>query len=216
MKVGLLLLSAVLILPSCIRAQENWMPCAFGNCLTGPQLDQYVARLFKKYSPCAKATQPFQIDDVRLTSPGQIPPEQSRQFKLMFSQAGVDVYAVRIGKQWTSVLIIFQDEKSRRAFIRLLVSAVALSWNQEPTINLKYVTLEFSWVTQHTEPEPFILNATFYAPIACYSRKLYQETLASSVIGGYVNASPQYILDPNEVVLYKAAVEFNRMRRQKE
>ena len=83
------------------------------------------------YQPCVQATQPLRVPDqidldepVDFSSSEEPPP----QFTFLFSEHGVDVYAVRTNKFGPAgydrlALLVFQDDKFRRDVLRGYISA---------------------------------------------------------------------------------------------
>jgi len=63
--------------------------------------------------------------------PGEMGSEPSQKFIFMFSQDGVDVFAIRTGDSsptW-SALLVFQEEQTRQEYVRSFIGAGAVSWN---------------------------------------------------------------------------------------
>lgn len=188
----------------------------------------YTAGLVDASVPCAEATQHLQVPEgIQLALPGQSDSEPLRNFLFMFSQDGVDVYAVGTGNPPTyqrSALLVFQDDKTRREYLKSFVGSGAVSWEYfetslgrqdwKPIMNLKYATFDFSW-RQSKPPQPLLTHAVFYAPLDCNSQTTFPNALPSSAIGAYTNMSPADAIDPSNTAVYRAAVELQKLDLQK-
>jgi hypothetical protein len=135
------------------------------------------------YHPCVEATQRLRVpEQVDLDLPGDFSSakEPSPQFTFLFSDQGIDVYAVRTNKFGPAgyhrlALLVFQDEKVRREILRSYITSGLVQWaysdagtqDWKPVVNFKYVTLDFAWSHRETGWEPWVQTTVFYAPPAC-------------------------------------------------
>ena len=171
------------------------------------------------YQPCPEATQrvliPEQID---LDLPGDFssPERPSPQFTFLFSEHGIDVYAVRTNKFGPAgynplALLVFQDEKVRREMLRSYIASGLIHWaysdtgtqDWKPIVNFKYLTLDFGWSHGETGWEPWVQSTVFYAPPACDSVSEPAGSRPSSMIGVYIAPSPVAL--PHDSLRYRVA-----------
>jgi hypothetical protein len=220
---------------------EAPLETTMGSSQPGP-FEAYAAGLIETYAPCAKATQHLQVpEDIHLAKVYEGPSELLQKFIFMFSQDGVDVYAVRARKSspvWNtgtnkwgppeyrwSALLVFQEEKARREYLKSFIGAGSISWfpsynNQsqqdwKPVMSLKHAMFDYGWLGDSQSPKshPVLENTAFYAPLECYSHAPSPNTLASSEIGDSTGSTP--MLDPRNGLLYRAAVELAKLQTQK-
>ena len=151
--------------------------------------------------------------------------EPPPQFTFLFSEHGVDVYAVRTNKFGPAgydrlALLVFQDEKVRREVLRSYITSGLVKWaysdtggqDWKPIVNFKYVTLDFGWFQRQTGWEPSVQSAVFYAPPACDSVSEPSGARPSSVIGVYISASPSDL--PHDSLRYRAAQALRKFQMQ--
>jgi hypothetical protein len=171
------------------------------------------------YQPCPQATQPLRVpEQIDLDEPADFSSskEPPPQFTFLFSEHGVDVYAVRTNKFGPAgydrlALLVFQDEKVRRDVLRTYITSGLVQWaysdtgvqDWKPIVNFKYVTLDFGWLQRDTGWEPWVKSAVFYAPPACNSVSEPPGARPSSMIGIYISASPSEL--PHDSLRYRAA-----------
>jgi len=185
-----------------------------GTSEAGP-LDVIAPKLVETSAPCTEATQHLQVPQgIHSALPGQT-------FSFMFSQDGVDAFAVRGGNPPTyqGVLLVFQDDKIRREYLESFISAGSISWysmdnthshqDWKPVVSFKYATFGYSWLGD----SPMLSTATFYAPRECYSRRTSVGALTRNELGVYMKPAGDR-LDPRNGVLYRAAVELRKLETQ--
>ena len=88
------------------------------------------------YQPCPQATKPLRVpEQIDLDGPADFssPKEPPPQFTFLFSEHGVDVYAVRTNKFGPAgydrlALLVFQDEKIRRDVLRTYFTSGVVKW----------------------------------------------------------------------------------------
>jgi hypothetical protein len=174
------------------------------------------------YQPCRQATQHLAVpEQINLAVPGEVPPEPHHKFTFMFTENGVDAYAVRTGEVWSAVLV-FQDEKVRREQLKSYISSDTISWqyfephlgrqNWKPIANLKYALLEFNWMKNGTEWQPLLVHVQLYAPLSCESLTTFRGTLPSSMVGSFLNISPPEL--SHDTLAYRAAMELRKTQDQ--
>jgi hypothetical protein len=179
-------------------------------------LDEFATKVLETYRPCAEATQPLPVPEgIHSALPGQT-------FSFMFSQDGIDVYAIRGGAppRYQGALLVFQDDKTRHEYLKSFISAASISWypldntyshqDWQPVVSFKYATFGYSWLGD----SPMISNATFYAPRECYSRRTSVGALTRNELGVYMKPAGDR-LDPRNGVLYRAAMELEKLETQK-
>jgi hypothetical protein len=86
--------------------------------------------------------------------------------------------------------------------------------NWKPIMNLKYATFDFIW-RQSKPPQPLLVHVAFYAPLDCNSQTTFPNARPSSAIGAYTNMSPADAINPSNTVVYRAAVELQKLDLQK-
>jgi hypothetical protein len=173
------------------------------------------------YQPCREATERVHVPEgINIDLPGDYssPKQPSPQFTFLFSEQGVDVYAVRTNRFGPAgfhrlALLVFQDEKMRRQILRSYIYSGAVKWaysdegvqDWKPIVNFKYVTLDFAW-TFHPETgqnDPWVQTTVFYAPPACDSVSEPRASRPSSMIGIYISNTPSHL--PQDSLRYRAA-----------
>lgn len=185
-----------------------------GSSKVGP-LDAFAANAVQTYPPCAEATQHLQVPEgIHSALPGQT-------FSIMFSQDGIDVYAIRSGNppRYQGALLVFQENSARREYLQSFIGAGSVSWypldstgsrqDWKPIMSFKYVTFAYGWLGD----SPMLSNASFYAPHECYSRRTSVGALTRDELGIYMKPSGDK-LDPRNGVLYRAAVELRNLETQ--
>lgn len=182
-----------------------------GSSEAGPY-EAFAAKIVGTYSPCTEATQPLEIPGgIHSALPGQA-------FSFMFSQAGIDAYAIRSGTppKYEGVLLIFQDDKTRREYLKSFISTGSIYWypvdnNQDwkPVVSFKYATFEYGWLGN----SPVLAHATLYAPRECYSRRTSVGALTRDELGFFI-VRYGVTLDPRNGVLYRAGVELKKLETQ--
>jgi hypothetical protein len=171
------------------------------------------------YQPCVEATQHLQVPGkIDLDGPHDFSSTEGPrpQFTFLFSENGIDVYAVRTNKFGPAgydrlALLVFQDEKVRREVLRSYITSGVVTWaysdtggqDWKPIVNFKYETLDFGWFHRSTGLEPSVSTAIFYAPPACDSVSEPSGARPSSMIGIYISASPSDL--PHDSLRYRAA-----------
>jgi hypothetical protein len=185
-----------------------------GSSEAGP-FDALAAKLIETYAPCPEATKHLQVPEgIHSALPGQT-------FLFMFSQDGIDAYAIRGGNPPTyrGALLVFQEDSTRREYLKSFIGMGSVSWypldntlshqDWKPIMNFKYATFGYSW----SGDWPMISNAIFYAPRECYSRRTSVGALTRNELGVYMNSAAD-TLGPRNGVLYRAAVELKRFQSQ--
>jgi hypothetical protein len=173
------------------------------------------------YPPCLAASQKLEVITL---------PKRFRVKYLMLSKDGIDTFAVydtrlNAGEDQWSVLLIFQDETVRQQQLRAAVAgtvppepgASGIMWNDfetslghynwKPVVNLKYVRMEFRWITAAEKeprkpgyrPQPTLLRAEFYQPLSCVE----QSGGKSPELGTYENIAGPTL--PEDSLPYRAA-----------
>ena len=171
------------------------------------------------YRPCVEATQHLRVPeqiDLDLPSNFGPPEEPPPQFTFLFSESGVDVYAVRTNLFGPAgydrlAILVFQDEKVRRETLRSYITSGLVKWaysdtggqDWKPIVNFKYVTLDFRWSQLTTGWEPWVWTAILYAPLACNSVSEPAGARPSSMIGVHISGSPSDL--PHDSLRYRAA-----------
>ena len=171
------------------------------------------------YQPCLEATQHLEVpDQIDLDLPHDFSSAEEPRpaFTFLFSEQGVDVYAVRTNKFGPAgyhrlALLVFQDEKFRRNVLRSYINSGLVTWaysdtggqDWKPIVNFKYVTLDFGWFQRKTGLEPSVSSTVFYAPPACDSVSEPAGARPSSMIGVYISTSPADL--PHDSLRYRAA-----------
>jgi len=171
------------------------------------------------YQACLEATQPLRVPeqiDLDLPHDFSSSEEPHPQFTFLFSEHGVDVYAVRTNKFGPAgydrlALLVFQDEKVRREVLRSYITSGLVTWaysdnggqDWRPIVNFKYVTLDFRWSQRETGWEPWVWTAILYAPLACNSVSEPAGARPSSMIGVHISGSPSDL--PHDSLRYRAA-----------
>jgi hypothetical protein len=180
------------------------------------------------YQPCLPATQHLQVpQQIDLDLPHDFSPaEMPRpQFTFLFSEHGIDVYAVVTNKFGPAgydrlALLVFQDEKVRRDILRSYIASGLIAWaysdaddqDWKPIVNFKYVTLNFSWFQRHEKLEPSVSSVVLYAPPACDSVSEPAGARPSSMIGVYISKSPSDL--PEDSLIYRAAEALRKFQMQ--
>lgn len=180
------------------------------------------------YQSCSQATQQLKVpEQIDLDGPHDFSSseEPRPQFTFLFSEQGIDVYAVRTNKFGPAgydrlALLVFQDEKVRKAVLRSYITSGLVTWaysdqgsqDWKPIVNFKYVTLDFAWFQRQSELEPSVKSAIFYAPPACDSVSEPPGARPSTMIGVYINASPSDL--PHDSLRYRAAEALRKFQMQ--
>lgn len=180
------------------------------------------------YRPCPEATQHLRVpEQIDLDGPSDFSSseEPPPQFTFLFSEQGIDVYAVRTNKFGPAgydrlALLVFQDEKVRRETLRSYITSGLVRWaysdtggqDWKPIVNFKYVTLDFGWFQRKTGWEPSVKIAAFYAALACDSVSEPSGARPSSMIGVYISASPSDL--PHDSLRYRAAQALRKFQMQ--
>jgi hypothetical protein len=174
-----------------------------GSSQPGP-LDPFAANLMETHAPCVEATQHLQVPEgIHPTLPG-------KTFSFMFSQDGIDAYLISLPRQL--VLLVFQDDKTRREYLRSFIGSGSVNWianshqDQKAIVSFKYATFRFG---VRFKGVVFLDEATFYAPGECYSRKTSIGALTGDELGYFAGQS-RMLYDGNGV-LYKAAIELQKL-----
>ncbi|MGB8523345.1 MAG: hypothetical protein WCD43_10290 [Candidatus Acidiferrales bacterium] len=180
------------------------------------------------YQPCLPAMQHLQVPqqiDLDLPhdfSPAVMPPPQ---FTFLFSEHGIDVYAVVTNKFGPAgydrlALLVFQDDKVRREILRSYIASGLVVWaysdeedqDWKPIVNFKYVTLDFSWFQRREKLEPSVSSVVLYAPPECDSVSEPAGARPSSMIGVYISKSPSDL--PEDSLIYRAAEALRKFQMQ--
>jgi hypothetical protein len=198
-----------------------------GSSEAGPY-EAAAAEIVDTYSPCTEATQPLEVPGgIHSALPGQT-------FSFMFSQDGIDAYAVRSGAppKYEGVLLVFQDDKTRREYLRSFISTGAVFWpsvdggnnyDWKSVVNVKYAVfkyevLEYDVFTHnsHSIGKSLWLTAgTLYAPRECYSRRTSVGALTRDILGSFL-VGPRPRLYPGNGVMYKAGMELQKLEAEAE
>ncbi len=200
------------------KSVEAPLETTMGSSQPGP-LEAYAAKFIESYAPCADSTQHLQVPDgIHSALPGQ-------EFSFMFSQDGVDVYAIRAGnppKYTRSALLVFQEENARREYLRSFIGTGSISWypsdstgshqDWKPVMSFKYATFDYNWFGDGSHP--MLDHASFYAPLDCYSRRTSVGALTRNELGVYMKPAGD-TLDARNGVLYRAAIELKKLETKK-
>jgi hypothetical protein len=178
-------------------------------------LGAFATNAAETYPPCGEATLRLQVPEgIHSALPGQT-------FSFLFSQDGIDVYAIRSGNpaRHRGALLVFQEDRARREYLKSFVGAGSVSWfpvdstgtrqDWKPVMSFKYAIFAYSWLGD----SPMLSSATFYAPRECYSRRTSVGALTRNELGVYMKSSGDR-LDSRNGVLYRAAVELRKLETQ--
>ena len=182
------------------------------------------------YQPCLEATQHVRIpEQIDLDLPGDFSSSKgpSPQFTFLFSEQGIDVYAVRTNKFGPAgldrlALLVLQDEKVRREMLRSYIASGLVHWaysdtgiqDWQPIVNFKYLTLDFGWSRRETGWAPWVKSIVFYAPPACNSVSEPSGARPSSMVGVYITRSPSDLLQNS--LSYRVAQTLRKFEMQED
>ena len=201
------------------KSVEAPLETTMGSSQPGP-LEAYAAKFIESYAPCADSTQHLQVPDgIHSALPGQ-------EFSFMFSQDGVDVYAIRAGNppKYTRSALLGVQRGKRQAGIseRSFIGTGSISWypsdstgshqDWKPVMSFKYATFDYNWFGDGSHP--MLDHASFYAPLDCYSRRTSVGALTRNELGVYMKPAGD-TLDARNGVLYRAAIELKKLETKK-